>query len=60
MRFPVEDDLTAEKFVTEDGASHQYSVQHHLETLADRLKEAYLVVRENNKMGRERQKGQNW
>ena len=44
------------KFVTNDGASSQDSVQHHLETLADRLKEAYLVARENNKMGRERQK----
>ena len=56
MRLPAEDDLTPEKFVTKDGASCQESIQHHLETLADRLNEAYQVVRENNKMGQERQK----
>ena len=56
MRLPAEDDLMLKKFVTNDGASSQDSVQHHLETLADRLKEAYLVASENNKMGRERQK----
>jgi len=41
--------------MTTDGASHLDSVQHHLETLADRLKEAYQMVRENNRIGRERQ-----
>ena len=56
MRLPVEDDLTLEKFVMKDGASRQDSIQHHVETLADRLKEAYQVVRENNRIGRERQK----
>ena len=56
MQLPAEDDLTPEKFVMKDGASRRDSIQHHLETLADRLKEAYQVVRENNKIGRERQK----
>jgi hypothetical protein len=56
MRLPTEDDLSPEKDVTTDGASRRDSVQYHLETLADRLKEAYQVVRENNIMGRERQK----
>jgi len=42
MRLPSEDDLTLEKFVT-DGLSHRDSIQHHLETLADRLKEAYQI-----------------
>ena len=56
MRLPTEDSLTPKKFVTEDGASHQDSIQHHLETLANRLKEPYQVVRENNRIGRDRQK----
>jgi hypothetical protein len=43
MRLPTEDDLTPKKFVTEDGASRRNPIQHHLETLADRLKEAYQV-----------------
>jgi len=40
MRLQAEDDLTAEKFVTVDGVSRQDLVQHHLDTLANRLKEA--------------------
>ena len=55
MRLPTGDDLTPEKFMTTDDASRRDSVQHHLETMADRLKEAYQVVRENNGIGRERQ-----
>ena len=54
MRLPTEDDLTLEKFVT-DGLSRRDSIQHHLEMLADRLKEAYQIVRENKRIGRERQ-----
>jgi transposase InsO family protein len=56
MRLPTEDDLSSEKFVTKGCASHQDSLQHHQEMLADRLKEAYQVVRENSRVGRERQK----
>jgi hypothetical protein len=56
MRLPTEDDLSAEKFVMNDCGSHRDSVQHHLETLADRLREAYQAVRESNKAGRKRQK----
>jgi hypothetical protein len=56
MRLPAEDDLTPEKFVKKDCASRQESTQHHLETLANRLKEVYQVVRENNRIGQERQK----
>jgi hypothetical protein len=48
MRLPTEDDLTPEKFVRKDCASRRDSIQHHLEKLADRLKEACQVVRENN------------
>ena len=51
MQLPAEDDLTPEKFVMKDGASRQDSIQHHVETLADRLKEAYQVVRENTELG---------
>ena len=47
MRLLTEDDLTPENFMTTDDSSRKNSVQHHLETLADRLKEAYQVVREN-------------
>jgi transposase InsO family protein len=46
MRLPAEDDLTPEKFVMKDCASRWESIQHHLETLADRLTEAYQVVRD--------------
>ena len=56
MRIPTEDDLTPDNFVTKDGASRRESIQHHVETLADRLKEAYQVARENNRIGRQRQK----
>ena len=56
MRLRTEDDLTPEQFVTKDGASRRDSLQHHLETLADRLKEAYQVARENKRIGQERQK----
>jgi hypothetical protein len=55
-RLPTEDDIFAEKFVMKDSGSHRDSVQHHLETLADRLREAYQAVRESNKAGRKRQK----
>ena len=55
MRIPTENDLTPDKFMTKDDARRRDSVQHHLETLADRLKEAYQVVREDNGIGRERQ-----
>jgi len=55
MRIPTEDDLTPDNFVTKDGASRRESIQHHVETLADRPKEAYQVARENNRIGRERQ-----
>jgi hypothetical protein len=54
MRLPAEDDLTPEKSVAEDCASRRDSLQHHLETLAHRLKEAHQVVREN-RIGQERQ-----
>jgi transposase InsO family protein len=56
MRFPAEDVLTTKKFVTKDCTSRRESIQHHLETLADHLKEAYQVVSENNRIGREMQK----
>jgi transposase InsO family protein len=56
MRLPAEDDLTPENFGTEDDASRRDSIQRHMETLADRLKEAYQMVRENNRVVRERQK----
>ena len=48
MRLLTEDDLTPENFITTDDSSRRNSVQQHLETLADRLKEAFQVVRENN------------
>lgn len=42
--------------MTKDCASHWDLLQHHLETLADRLMEAYQVARENKRIGRIRQK----
>ena len=37
MILPAEDDLTPEKFVTNEGVRRQDSIQHHLDMLADRL-----------------------
>lgn len=48
-----------EKFEMKDCASHCDLVQCHLEILADHLREAYQVVSENNRNGRERQKDYN-
>ena len=56
MRLPMEDDLTTGKFLKGEPKDNRSLIQDHIDTLADRLEEAYRVVRENNKMGRERQK----
>jgi hypothetical protein len=44
-RLPTEDDLTAEKFGKTDYGDQSYPIKHHVETLADRLTEAYRVVK---------------
>ncbi|KDR10042.1 hypothetical protein L798_00308 [Zootermopsis nevadensis] len=54
----MEDDLITSKFVTRKPDSNLDPVQGHIDTLADRLKEAYDVVRENNQIGREKQRKQ--
>jgi transposase InsO family protein len=56
MRLPAEDDLTMAKF--RDPKDSCNPIQDHIDTLADRLKEAYHVTRENNRLGRNRQKEQ--
>jgi transposase InsO family protein len=56
MRLPMEDDLTMAKFKELKDSSN--SIQDHIDTLADRLKEAYQVARDNNRLGRDRQKEQ--
>jgi hypothetical protein len=56
MRLPMEDDLTMAKFVNQESNNGRSAVQDHIDTLADRLKEAYRIVRENNRTGREKQK----
>jgi hypothetical protein len=58
MRLPMEDDLTTSQFVIEKHDSNRDPIQHHLDTLADRFREAYQVVQEQNKLGRDRQKEQ--
>jgi hypothetical protein len=54
MRLPVEDDLTTERFLIKEPSDSRTLIQDHIDALADRLEEAYRVVRENNKVGRER------
>jgi hypothetical protein len=56
MRLPVEDDITTGKFLRVEPKDKGSLIQDHIHTLADRLDEAYRVARENNKVGRERQK----
>ena len=58
MRLPMEDDLTTARFVNREAKDGRDSIRSHLDTLADRLEEAYHVTRDNNRMGRERQKKQ--
>jgi hypothetical protein len=52
----MDDDLTTARFSRPAPPDHRDVVQYHVETLADRLKEAFRVVRENNQLGRDRQK----
>jgi hypothetical protein len=58
MRLPMEDDLVAARFSSKGPKDDSNTIQDHIDTLADRLEEAYRVTRENNKMGSERQKEQ--
>jgi hypothetical protein len=56
MRLPMEDDITTAKFLSREPRDNRNLVQEHIDTLAVRLEEPYRVVRENNKVGRQRQK----
>jgi hypothetical protein len=47
----MEDDLTTSKFLIKDPKDSDNPIQDHIDTLADRLKEVYHVLRENNKEG---------
>jgi hypothetical protein len=58
MRLPMEDDLTTARFLNKEPIDNRNPIQDHIDTLADRLEEAYRVTRENNKLGREKQKEQ--
>jgi hypothetical protein len=56
MRLPVEADLTVRIGEAGDPDINQDSIQLHLDTLTDRLREAYEIARENNRVGRVKQK----
>jgi transposase InsO family protein len=58
MRLPMEDDLTAARFMRREPTDGRDSIQSHIHTLAERLEEAYRVTRDNNRIGRKRQKEQ--
>jgi hypothetical protein len=58
MQLPMEDDLTTARFLSKESKDDSSTIQDHIDTSADRLEEAYQVTRENNRMGRERQKEQ--
>jgi hypothetical protein len=53
----MEDDLTTAKFVRGGPRDNRSLIQDHIDTLAGRLEEAYRVVKENNKVVRERREG---
>jgi hypothetical protein len=54
----MEDNLTTARTVSREPKDVCDSIQSHLDTLAEHLEEAYHVTRENNRVGRERQKEQ--
>jgi hypothetical protein len=54
----MEDDLTTARFLSREPKDGRDSIQSHLDTRAERLEEAYRVTRENNRVGRDRQKEQ--
>jgi transposase InsO family protein len=58
MRLLMEDDLTTARFLLKEPSDSRNSIQDHIDTLADRLEEVYLVARDNNKMARQRHKEQ--
>jgi len=53
---PNTDDLSAEIEVLRVEPENKDRVGSHIKTLAERLKEAYDIVRKQNKIGREKQK----
>jgi hypothetical protein len=56
MRLPTTDDLSARGETDGGDSTPTNFVEDHIRVLAERLKEAYEVVMEHNKTGRERQK----
>jgi transposase InsO family protein len=58
MRLPMEDDLTTARFLHKEASDSHNPIQDHIDTLANRLEEAYHTVRKNNEVGRKRQKEQ--
>jgi hypothetical protein len=58
LHLPMEDDLTTARFLSKEPRGGSNPIQDHIDTLADRSEVAYRVTRENNRMGREKQKGQ--
>jgi hypothetical protein len=54
----MEDDPTTARFLSTEPNDNRNPIQDHTDTLTDRLEEAYRVTRENNRMGREKQKEQ--
>jgi hypothetical protein len=54
----MEDALITARFLSKEPTDGRDSIQSHVDTLAERLEETYRVARENNKVGRERQKEQ--
>jgi transposase InsO family protein len=56
MRLPMEDDLTMARFLNKEPKEGSNSIQNHIDTLPDSLEEAYRITRENNQLGRDKQK----
>jgi hypothetical protein len=56
MRLPTTDDLSARGETDGTDATPKNLVEDHIRVLAERLREAYEVVMEHNKTGREKQK----
>jgi hypothetical protein len=58
MRLPNTGNLAARVRTPEEDSVKQNRVDHHIETLASKLNEAYEVVMKSNKISREKQKVQ--
>jgi hypothetical protein len=49
----MEDDLTSSRFLIKGQSDRRTLIVDYIDAIADRLEEAYRVVRKNNKVGKE-------